>query len=188
LVLYSEFPKACTPNWTFTYSGGTVSFSEYYFAGHLDDPFNPTIDINYGVPFEIMYDGAQINYTNNNLYNRYYKKFISEITDKDSKIITAEFKLTPLDISNLDFRKLYLIDNTYFRINKKFLFCNLKIFKVYNFIFLRAFSMLHSNFSLYPSKFVFENDYLTNKFLRNSKVMLTLSQLKRKESTNFFSN
>jgi NADH dehydrogenase/NADH:ubiquinone oxidoreductase subunit G len=73
-------------------------------------------------------------------------------------------------------------------INKKFLFCNLKIFKVYNFIFLRAFSMLHSNFSLYPSKFVFENDYLTNKFLRNSKVMLTLSQLKRKESTNFFSN
>ena len=43
---------------------------------------------------------------------------MAEITDKDSKLLTATFKLTNSDIYNLDFGKFIYIDGSYFRLNK----------------------------------------------------------------------
>lgn len=43
---------------------------------------------------------------------------MAEITDKDSKLVTAYFKLDYKDIYNLDFSKFVMIDNNLFRINK----------------------------------------------------------------------
>jgi hypothetical protein len=57
-------------------------------------------------------------YTTNNLYNKYWKKYITEITDKDSKIVKMWLYLTPQDIRNLDFSAKYFIDNSYYRLNK----------------------------------------------------------------------
>ena len=109
--------KSCAPSWNFvSNSSGTSSESQYPYAGHLDDPYLSTTDINFGVPAEIFWSG-DIYYTNNNLYNKYYKKFIEEITDKNSKIIAAKFYLNPNDISELDFRKKVFVNGLYYRLN-----------------------------------------------------------------------
>jgi len=42
---------------------------------------------------------------------------MAEITDKDSKLISARFYLTPKDIILLDFSKLINIDGVLYRLN-----------------------------------------------------------------------
>ena len=108
-------------NWTYKslLSGDTYE-SQYPYAGHLDNPLNPTIDILWQEPQQIYWTNGSIgsNYTNNNLYNKYYKQFIEEITDKDSKIVTAYFNLTPLDIYQLNFSNFIFVDGINYRLNK----------------------------------------------------------------------
>jgi hypothetical protein len=91
--------------------------TKYPFMGHLDDPLASTTDINFGLP---RYIGLQSNtpVTNNNLYNAYWRKYINEITDKDSKLVKGSFYLTPADMEKLSFRDLYFFDGNYFRLNK----------------------------------------------------------------------
>ena len=93
---------------------------QYPYAGHFDDPFNPNVDVNFGLPFEIYYDNTYypITVTNNGLYNEFHKKQIEEITDKDSKVVIGKFYLTPIDISTLSFRKQYFFNNAYHRLLK----------------------------------------------------------------------
>jgi len=116
-LLYYGGLKSTNVDWIHTDRGGTdVVNSTYPFAGHVDSPTSPTLDLNFGVPREIYYRAST--YTANNLFNTYYSKFINEITDKDSKIVTAYFHLTPLDILTLDFRNEFYFDNQRFRLNK----------------------------------------------------------------------
>lgn len=116
-LLYYGGLLPCNSPWYHTHRDGTVvTRTTYPFAGHVDNPVSPTLDLNFGVPFELYYNTTQ--YTNNNLFNRYHKKFIDEISDKDSKIVTAFFYLTPLDILQLDFRNQFRFENQYFRLNK----------------------------------------------------------------------
>lgn len=98
---------------------GTV-YTQYPYCGHFDNPFNPTFDNNFDLPKEIYYDSSfhTITLTDDNLYNRYHKKGLEEITDKNSKLVTGYFNLTPFDIYNLDFRKQYRFKNAYFRLQK----------------------------------------------------------------------
>lgn len=93
---------------------------QYPYAGHYDDPFNPTIDINFGLTKEIYWDNTfnPITWTNNNLYNIYHSKFIEEITDKNSKIVRGWFYLKAGDIRKLSFREQYYFDGAYFRLYK----------------------------------------------------------------------
>jgi hypothetical protein len=116
-LLYYGGLKSTNVDWIHTERGGAdVVNSTYPFAGHVDSPTSPTLDLNFGVPREIYYRAST--YTANNLFNTYYSKFINEITDKDSKIVTAYFHLTPLDILTLDFRNEFYFDNQRFRLNK----------------------------------------------------------------------
>ena len=100
-------------------SGGTTK-TTYPYAGHYDDPFTPTVDINFSLTKEIYYDNTYkaITWNNNNLYNKYYKKFIEEITDINSKVVKGWFYLRPGDIRGLSFRSQYYFDGAYFRLNK----------------------------------------------------------------------
>ena len=93
-----------------------AALTSYGYAGHFDDPLNPTKDINFGAASEIYFDPN--NYTTNNLFNDYWSEYIAEITDKDSKILSCYVHLTPLDIAQLDFSKAILIDGIRFRLNK----------------------------------------------------------------------
>jgi hypothetical protein len=93
-----------------------VTLTSYGYAGHLDDPFTPTNDINFGAPKEIFF--TLTTYPTTNLFNAYYSDYMAEITDKDSKLLKCEALLNIADIQNLDFSKLIMIDNQLFRLNK----------------------------------------------------------------------
>ena len=120
-VLYWNGAKATVNAWNYTsYVAGTSSEVYYPYAGHIDDPITPTTDLSFGVPNEIYYVNpyGQTSYTNNNIFNQYHKLFIDEITDVNSKIVTAFFCLQPLDILVLSFRNKIYIDGQYYRLNK----------------------------------------------------------------------
>lgn len=97
-------------------SSGTHTFAKYGYAGHLDNIAFPNYDVNFGVPNEVYY--TTLTYTDNNLFNKYYKQFIQEITDKDSKIFKGKFHLTAVDIARLNFRDLFYFHGDYWTLNK----------------------------------------------------------------------
>lgn len=116
-ILYNGGIKTTANPWT--YSSVLVGDSietTYLYAGHLDSVTLPSLDLSFAVPSEVYYDATT--YTNNNIFNVYHKQYIDLITDKDSKIVTGYFYLTPLDILNLDFRNTYYFDNQAFYLNK----------------------------------------------------------------------
>lgn len=93
------------------------SYTDYGYAGNYDDPDAPANDIHFGVPRELFFDlltGA----INVHQFNVYWSSYMAEITDKDSKLLTAFFKLTNKDIFSLDFSKLVYVDGSYWRLNK----------------------------------------------------------------------
>ena len=93
-----------------------AALTEYGYAGHFDDPVNPTKDINFGAASEIYFD--PLTYPSTNLFNDYWSGYIAEIADKDSKLLTCHVYLTDLDIAQLDFSKPVFIDGVLWRINK----------------------------------------------------------------------
>ena len=84
---------------------------------HYDSLSNPTYDILFGMPKEIGV-GAGYKYTNSNLVNNYYFRFLTEVTSKNSKIIRAYFRITPLDYFTLRFSNAFFFENQYWRLNK----------------------------------------------------------------------
>ena len=97
--------------------GGTlVTLNTYGYAGHLDDPTNPTVDINFGAPKELQFPAST--YPTNNLFNTYHLPYILEITDMESKLLTCRAYLNAIDIYNLDFSKYIWINGVLFRLNK----------------------------------------------------------------------
>jgi hypothetical protein len=95
--------------------------SFYPYAGHLDNPYAPTFDLNWGVPKQLYYNFNYgkvytLNYPNTNCYNFFWKRYIDEITDKNSKILECYLSLRPYDYNELSFRKNYYIDGSYWRL------------------------------------------------------------------------
>lgn len=106
-LLYYKQINLPSATWSMTYnipSNNTVYFNNYPHAGHTDNPYNPTIDLSWGVPKKIYYTYPNQTWTTNNLYNKYYSQYINQITDKNSKIIKTKFYLNSNDIHIFDFR------------------------------------------------------------------------------------
>lgn len=99
-------------------NGVTVlgSYTSYGYAGHLDDPINPTNDINFGAPKELQFSPSSYPFVN--IFNAYHSPYLAEITSKDSKLLTCFGLLDIVDIFNLDFSKYIWIDGVLFRLNK----------------------------------------------------------------------
>ena len=121
-ILYFQ-NLSSNPSWELaSYFNPTLTQTTYPYAGHWDNPITPTIDINFGLPLELYYQAngytGTLQVTNANLYNIYHRNYINEVTDKDSKVMTAMFYLEPTDINTLDFRDEIVIDNAYWRLNK----------------------------------------------------------------------
>jgi hypothetical protein len=95
---------------------GISTFSDFPYAGMLDSTSAPTFDLGFAQPKAIYYGIGSTPYTNGNLFNRYWKKTIEEITDKDSKIIMAKFQLNEVEFNALSFRKIYLLNKQYYRL------------------------------------------------------------------------
>lgn len=100
----------------------TSPINTYPYAGHLDNPFNPSIDLNFGLVKYVYYFKPNQFLTNNNLYNKYYSQYINQITDKDSKIVKTRFYLTADDLHRFEFRyPVFTIINNepgYYLVNK----------------------------------------------------------------------
>ena len=93
-----------------------ANLNVYGYAGHLDDPITPTIDINFGVPKELQFPATT--YPTNNLFNTYHLPYLLEVTDMESKLLTCKVYLSTNDIYNLDFSKYIWINGVLFRLNK----------------------------------------------------------------------
>mgnify|MGYP006266460769 CR=1 FL=1 len=89
----------------------------YAYAGHLDNPYNSTIDINWGATKKLFFNFTNGDLGNNN-FNNFYSPYMAEIINKDSRLVTCEMKLTEKDIYNLDFSRFVMMDGVLFRLMK----------------------------------------------------------------------
>jgi len=108
-------------SWSYTSTiSGTTTETTYPYCGHLDNPYSPTLDLSFAVPREIYFVNpyGATSYTTDNTYNRYHSKFLTEITDRNSKIVSLYVRLRALDIYNLSFRDIIFIDGINYRLQK----------------------------------------------------------------------
>lgn len=115
-ILYHEYIPFPSDT-EFVFEGN--QYPSYPYAGTLDNPYNPTTDLCFGIPRELYYQsdetsGAIYRYTNNNLFNRFWLDYVKLYTDKDAKKVKLFVQLTPVDVLNLDFRKPIYINGTLF--------------------------------------------------------------------------
>lgn len=108
------------PGDTWKLDGNTQT--TYPYLGMLNHPGSGDTDIAFGtVDFE-YYTLSAI--TQNNLVNAYWQEYLEQISDKDAKLITANFYLTPADIQSFDFSDSIYVDGMtddgghYFIVNK----------------------------------------------------------------------
>jgi len=115
IIYYGGIKETMFPYNIIQVSGTTVA-THYGYCGHLDDVENPTYDLNFGVPKEVFYTATK--YTDNNLFNRFWRVFIDEITGINSKIVSAYFHLNSSDIETLTFQDTFYFEGENFRLNK----------------------------------------------------------------------
>ena len=94
--------------------------TQYPYAGHVDFPYLPTIDLHFDNPKKLYYSYPNQVFTTNNLYLRNWQKFIEQITDANSKVVTMWLYLKASDIANFSFRKRIWIHDSYYIVNKIF--------------------------------------------------------------------
>jgi len=115
-LLYYGGVKTTNNPYNHIATSGTTVLSTYGYAGHVDNPTAPVIDLSFGVPKEVMY--LTDSYTANNLYNVYWADYFNELIDKNSKIFIGYFKLDEIDINELNFQCSFHFENEYWRLNK----------------------------------------------------------------------
>jgi hypothetical protein len=103
--------------WNIGYASGNIAYNTYPYAGHLDNPIEPSNDVLFAAPREV-YFSVGLYPENSNLYTEYYKGLIDSIGDRNSRLLEGYFYLTPTDIMNLDFRKIIKVGNHYFQLEK----------------------------------------------------------------------
>ena len=122
-ILMNNGTAGNAPTWNYVapvadvLGAATLPMSQYPLSAMVDNPLSPTESIEFGVPNTVFYS-LGTNYTTNNIYNRSYSKFIAEVTDRDSRIVTAYFYLTPRDITLFDFRDKVWVKDTLYFVNK----------------------------------------------------------------------
>ena len=95
-------------------SVGQSNLTSYPLVGHFDDPLTPTFDINYAICDFYYYQPS--NLTDNNLYNRYWRRTMGQINN--GKMLIANFDLKENDIQALRLNDKIRIDNSWWNINK----------------------------------------------------------------------
>ena len=114
-ILYDGGMKSCS-QYTIIDSGsaGLYGILEYPLMHHYDDALNPTLDINFALCDYMYYD--YYTPTDNNLYNSYWRRTISQINT--GKMLIAYFNLKEDDIQKLKLNDKIRIDNSWWSINK----------------------------------------------------------------------
>jgi hypothetical protein len=95
-------------------SVGQSNLTSYPLVGHFDDPLTPSFDINFAICDFYYYQ--PFNLTDNNLYNRYWRRTMGQINN--GKMLIANFDLNENDIQALKLNDKIRIDNSWWNINK----------------------------------------------------------------------
>ena len=95
-------------------SVGQSNLTSYPLVGHFDDPLTPSFDINFAICDFYYYQPS--NLTDNNLYNRYWRRTMGQINN--GKMLIANFDLKENDIQALRLNDKIRIDNSWWNINK----------------------------------------------------------------------
>jgi hypothetical protein len=93
-----------------------VSYSKYPYAGHLDNPLEPSYDILFNNPNIYYYDWQYR--TNDNLFNTYWSNTIGDITSPENHMFSCSVYLNQLDISELNLFDTIQVDNVNYVINQ----------------------------------------------------------------------
>jgi hypothetical protein len=93
---------------------GVTNVTSYPYVGHFDDPLNPTFDINFATCAFYYYMPSTL--TQNNLYNRYWRRTMGQINN--GKMLTAYFNLKEYEIQALELNDKIRIDNSWWNINR----------------------------------------------------------------------
>lgn len=100
-------------------NGNYASFPIVASASHFDDPYNPTLDLNWGYQKRYYQDFTSPNgLVWNNLYNKYWRRYIEQIIDLDSRLVTATFKINESDISTFSFADKIVVDEQFYIVNQ----------------------------------------------------------------------
>lgn len=111
-------------NWTLTDTinptdpANRENLTTYPCVHHFDDYQNPSFDQNFKLVNELFYVATTI--TTLNTFSKYYFQGLNEMVNIDAKLLTAYFKLNPVDIRNLDFSKLKMLNGSLWRLNQVF--------------------------------------------------------------------
>ena len=93
-------------------------YTTYPYSGHWDNPYDPTIDIHYGLVTYEQYGVLLNDVIDNNLFNSYWRNYSNQIST--GKLITSKLYLKETDINfikdNLNAR--IFIKDSYYNINK----------------------------------------------------------------------
>ena len=118
-IMQAKKVEGLTNGWHIKTDSGNAGtqLTKYGYAGHLDDPDNPLADINFGAPKELFFE-ILTGYPAANLFNSQWSEYVAEITDKNSKLLSANIMLNPIDVFQLDFRRLVYIDGNLWRLNR----------------------------------------------------------------------
>jgi hypothetical protein len=113
-----------------------LQLNYYPYAGHLSnvDDIYPTYDLNWDKPIGHYMENTGVgaserpagctldisndNWANNSLYNKNWKKYIESITDKNSRLVKGYFKLSAIDIYELDFSVPERVSDFVLKLNK----------------------------------------------------------------------
>ena len=95
-------------------TGANYKMTKYGYAGHLDDPDNPTFDLNWYTDFNYLpYITGE---TNNNLFEIGYKNQMIEYTDQTARRVKTFVNLTPVDVINIRFCDVFYFEKEYWRL------------------------------------------------------------------------
>lgn len=119
-ILYYK-KKPSESRWTFRYKDVSDGFKEkddnkdvIPYAGHLDDPSNPTFDLN----FDWVKSIPSYFITRDNLFNRYHAEWILNISDSKSFLMTTNVDLDYEELFELTLNDTIYIDGLTYIINK----------------------------------------------------------------------
>ena len=84
----------------------------------FDNTTDPDNDLCFATPQEVFYtnENGQVVVCNQGLYNKYHKKGLEEVNNKNSKMLECYVNLTPFDVHNLSLRPIYEIDGNHYRL------------------------------------------------------------------------
>lgn len=100
-------------------TGTRTAYTQYPFAGPVDDVTSPSYDLSFGrqdLYFYTTPGTTGLVLTDNNLYKQFHETQWQEIGHRDSKLIEGYFRLKPSDILDISFRAQYWIEKAYYRL------------------------------------------------------------------------